>query len=126
MSSTNEFILSVEGLTKNFGGLIAVNDVSLDIERGSIKAVIGPNGSGKTTFFNLITGALPVSSGKIFFEGQDITRLSMHQRTRQGISRSYQITNIFPYQTTFENLRLAVQGCKTLCSSSSNPSCGTT
>jgi branched-chain amino acid transport system ATP-binding protein len=91
--------------------LIAVNGLSLDVERGSIKAVIGPNGSGKTTFFNLITGALPVSSGKIVFEGQDITRLSMHERTRHGISRSYQITNIFPYQTTFENLRLAVQGC---------------
>ncbi|MHA1906263.1 MAG: ABC transporter ATP-binding protein [Candidatus Thorarchaeota archaeon] len=111
MSSSNEFILSTSELTKNFGGLIAVNGLSLDVERGSIKAVIGPNGSGKTTFFNLITGALPVSSGKIVFEGQDITRLSMHERTRHGISRSYQITNIFPYQTTFENLRLAVQGC---------------
>ncbi|MHA2115991.1 MAG: ATP-binding cassette domain-containing protein, partial [Candidatus Thorarchaeota archaeon] len=72
MSSTNEFILSTNGLTKNFGGLIAVNGVSLDVERGSIKAIIGPNGSGKTTFFNLITGALPVSSGKIPSEGHDI------------------------------------------------------
>lgn len=111
MSSTNEFILSTSGLTKNFGGLVAVNDISLDIERGSMKAIIGPNGSGKTTFFNLITGALPVSAGRINFEGQDITRFSMHDRTRVGISRSYQITNIFPYQTTFENIRLAVQGC---------------
>ncbi|MGY5877295.1 MAG: ABC transporter ATP-binding protein [Candidatus Thorarchaeota archaeon] len=111
MSSTNEFILSTSGLTKNFGGLIAVNDVSLDVERGSVKAIIGPNGSGKTTFFNLITGTFPPSSGKVYFEGQDITRFSMHQRTRHGISRSYQITNIFPYQTTFENIRLAVQGC---------------
>ncbi|MFW9908526.1 MAG: ABC transporter ATP-binding protein [Candidatus Thorarchaeota archaeon] len=111
MSSTNDFILSTSGLTKSFGGLVAVNDVTLDVERGSIKAIIGPNGSGKTTFFNLITGALLPSSGKIYFEGQDITRFSMHQRTRRGISRSYQITNIFPYQTTFENIRLAVQGC---------------
>ncbi|MFX1533064.1 MAG: ABC transporter ATP-binding protein [Promethearchaeota archaeon] len=111
MSSTHEFILSTSGLTKNFGGLIAVNDVSLDVERGSIKAIIGPNGSGKTTFFNLITGALPPTAGKIVFEGQDITRLSMYQRTRRGISRSYQITNIFPYLTTFENIRLAAQGC---------------
>jgi branched-chain amino acid transport system ATP-binding protein len=111
LSSTNEFILSTSGLTKNFGGLIAVNGVTLDVERGSIKAIIGPNGSGKTTFFNLITGVFPPSSGKIFFEGQDITRTSTHQRTRRGISRSYQITNIFPYQTTFENIRLAVQGC---------------
>ena len=92
--------------------MIAVNDVSLDVERGSIKAIIGPNGSGKTTFFNLITGALPATSGRIYFEGKDITRSSMYQRTRLGISRSYQITNIFPYQTTFENIRLAVQGCK--------------
>ncbi len=111
MSSTREIILSTSELIKNFGGLIAVNGVSLDVEKGSVKAVIGPNGSGKTTFFNLITGALPVTSGKIFFEGQDITRLPMYQRTRRGISRSYQITNIFPYQTTFENLRLAIQGC---------------
>jgi len=111
LASTNEFILSTSGLTKNFGGLVAVNDVSLNVERGSIKAIIGPNGSGKTTFFNLITGALPVSSGKIYFEDRDITRFSMHKRTRSGISRSYQITNIFPYQTTFENIRLAVQGC---------------
>ncbi len=111
LSSSDDIILSTSGLTKNFDGLVAVNDVSLDVERGSIKAVIGPNGSGKTTFFNLITGALPPSAGRIFFEGQDITRLSMHERTRRGISRSYQITNIFPYQTTFENIRLAAQGC---------------
>jgi len=111
LSSENEFILSTNGLTKNFGGLVAVNDVSLNVERGSVKAIIGPNGSGKTTFFNLITGTLPPTAGKIFFQGQDITRHSMHQRTRNGISRSYQITNIFPYQTTFENIRLAAQGC---------------
>jgi branched-chain amino acid transport system ATP-binding protein len=111
LSSANEFILSTSGLTKNFGGLIAVNDVTLDVERGTIKAIIGPNGSGKTTFFNLITGVFPPSSGQIFFEGRNITRSSMHQRTRLGISRSYQITNIFPYLTTFENIRLAAQGC---------------
>ena len=111
LSSTDDIILSTNELTKTFGGLVAVNDVDLDVERGSIKAIIGPNGSGKTTFFNLITGVFMPSYGKIFFEGRDITRTSMHQRTRLGISRSYQITNIFPYQTTFENIRLAVQGC---------------
>jgi len=111
LTSTNDLILTTSGLTKNFGGLIAVNDVSIDVERGSIKAIIGPNGSGKTTLFNLITGALSPSSGKVYFEGQDITRTSMHQRARKGISRSYQITNIFPHQTAFENIRLAVQGC---------------
>ncbi len=109
--SSYEFVLSTSGLTKNFGGLQAVNDVSLNVERGSIKAIIGPNGSGKTTFFNLITGVFPPSAGKIYFEGRDITRSSMHDRTRHGISRSYQITNIFPFQTTFENIRLAAQGC---------------
>ena len=111
MSSTNEIILSTVGLTKNFGGLVAVNNISLELERGSVKAIIGPNGSGKTTFFNLITGALLPSDGKIYFEGRDITRHPMYKRTREGISRSYQITNIFPYQTVFENIRLAVQGC---------------
>ena len=111
LASTNEIILSTSGLTKKFGGLVAVNDVSLEVERGSIKAIIGPNGSGKTTFFNLITGALPVTSGQIYLESQNITRASMHERTRLGISRSYQITNIFPYMTTFENIRLAAQGC---------------
>ena len=111
MLSEEEFILSTVGLTKSFGGLVAVNDVSLEVETGSVKAIIGPNGSGKTTFFNLVTGALLPTSGRIHFNGCDITRLSMHDRTRSGISRSYQITNIFPYQTTFENIRLAVQGC---------------
>jgi len=111
LSSGNEIILSTVGLTKNFGGLVAVNNVSLELEKGSVKAIIGPNGSGKTTFFNLITGALFPTDGKIFFEGQDITRRPMYKRTRAGISRSYQITNIFPYQTVFENIRLAVQGC---------------
>ncbi|MFX1484536.1 MAG: ABC transporter ATP-binding protein [Promethearchaeota archaeon] len=111
MSSNDDFVLSTSELTKKFGGLVAVNGVTLDVERGSIGAIIGPNGSGKTTFFNLITGVFPPSSGRIFFEGRNITRTPMHQRTRLGISRSYQITNIFPYQTTFENIRLAVQGC---------------
>ena len=102
MSSANDFILSTSGLTKKFDGLTAVNDVTLNVERGSIKAIIGPNGSGKTTFFNLITGVFPPTSGKIYFEGQDITRFSMHDRTRQGISRSYQITNIFHHLSLTE------------------------
>ena len=76
MSSSSEIILSTRELTKKFDGLTAVNDVSLDVERGSIKAIIGPNGSGKTTFFNLITGLFPPSSGRIYFEGNDITRYS--------------------------------------------------
>ncbi|TFF94513.1 ATP-binding cassette domain-containing protein, partial [Candidatus Thorarchaeota archaeon] len=79
-------MLSTSELTKRFGGLTAVNAVSLDVEKGSVKAIIGPNGSGKTTFFNLITGVFPPSAGSIFFQGEDISDLSMHERTRKGIS----------------------------------------
>ena len=102
-------ILSTNELRKEFGGLIAVNDISLNFEKGSLKSIIGPNGSGKTTFFNLITGALTPTSGSIKFNHKVITDLSMHSRSQLGISRSYQITNIFPYLTAFENIRLAVQ-----------------
>ncbi len=109
MSESNDFILETKNLTKSFGGITAVNNVSLRLERGSLKSLIGPNGSGKTTFFNLITGSLQPSSGKIFFNGEDITNYSMDRVNRKGISRSYQITNIFPMLTTFENIRLAIQ-----------------
>ena len=79
------------------------------MERGSIKSLIGPNGSGKTTFFNLITGSLKPTSGNIIFNNKDITNLSLDQITRAGISRSYQITNIFPFLSAFENIRLSIQ-----------------
>ena len=109
MTQNLEYILETKKLSKAFGGLIAVNNVTLQLERGSIKSLIGPNGSGKTTFFNLITGSLKPTSGSIIFNNEDITDLSLDQVTRKGISRSYQITNIFPYLTTFENIRLALQ-----------------
>ena len=109
MTFQSDYILETKSLTKSFGGLIAVKDVSLSLERGSLKSLIGPNGSGKTTFFNLITGAIPSTSGKVIFNGEDITNNSMDQITRKGISRSYQITNIFPFLSTFENIRLAIQ-----------------
>ncbi len=102
-------ILCTEKLTKEFGGLVAVNEVSLDFEKGSLKSIIGPNGSGKTTFFNLLTGVLKPTSGRIFLNDRNIAGLAPHTISQLGISRSYQITNIFPYLTTFENIRLAVQ-----------------
>lgn len=107
--NVDEPVLSTYELRKEFGGLVAVNDISLNFERGSLKSIIGPNGSGKTTFFNLITGALPPTSGSIIFDNRIIQDFKMHTRSQLGISRSYQITNIFPYLTAFENIRLAVQ-----------------
>lgn len=109
MSITSNFILETFNLTKAFGGVTAVNNVSLRLEQGSLKSLIGPNGSGKTTFFNLVTGSIKPTSGKIFFNGEDITHLSLDRINRKGISRSYQITNIFPMLSTFENIRLAIQ-----------------
>jgi branched-chain amino acid transport system ATP-binding protein len=102
-------ILRTKNLTKEFGGLVAVSKVSLDFEKGSLKSIIGPNGSGKTTFFNLLTGVLKPSSGSIILNDKNIAGLAPHTISQLGISRSYQITNIFPYLTTFENIRLAVQ-----------------
>ena len=106
---SSDFILETKNLKKSFGGITVVNDISISLERGSLKSLIGPNGSGKTTFFNLITGSIKPTSGKIIFNGEDITHLSLDQISRKGISRSYQITNIFPMLTTFENIRLAIQ-----------------
>ena len=112
MTLNSDFILETKNLTKSFGGLTAVNNVTISLERGSLKSLIGPNGSGKTTFFNLITGSIPSTSGRIIFNGENITHCSMDQITRKGISRSYQITNIFPMLTTFENIRLSIQAQK--------------
>ncbi|MHA1330481.1 MAG: ABC transporter ATP-binding protein [Candidatus Hodarchaeales archaeon] len=106
---SENIILETKNLTKKFGGLTAVNNLSIKFEQGSLKSIIGPNGSGKTTFFNLITGTLKPSSGNISFQGVDVTGYPMHKLSQIGVSRSYQITNIFPYLTTFENIRLAAQ-----------------
>jgi branched-chain amino acid transport system ATP-binding protein len=101
--------LTVEGLTKYFGGLIAVNDVSLQLETGTLHAVIGPNGAGKSTLINMLSGDLLPSKGRIQLNGKDITALPPDRRSRMGIGRSYQKTNIFPGFTVFENCRLAAQ-----------------
>ena len=102
-------ILSTRGLTRRFGGLAAVNDVAIEIEAARLHAVVGPNGAGKTTLINLLSGDLPASSGDVLYKGDDITRLAADRRSRIGIGRSYQKTNIFPGFTAFENCRLAAQ-----------------
>src|ERR1051325_9128584 len=92
-----------------FGGLAALNAVSFELPRGEIRAVIGPNGAGKSTFFNCLTGVLRPSSGRILFNGEDITGLSPDRISRKGIARSYQITNILPNASTLENIRIAAR-----------------
>ena len=102
-------ILSTHGLTRRFGGLAAVNNVAIEIEHARLHAVVGPNGAGKTTLINLLSGDLPATSGGVHYKGGDITRLSADRRSRIGIGRSYQKTNIFPGFTVLENCRLAAQ-----------------
>ena len=97
-------LLQVQNVSRHFGSLVAVNDVSLTVEPGELRAVIGPNGAGKTTFFNLISGFFPPSSGRILFDGQDITKLPAHRRVARGIARTFQITEIFPELSVRENL----------------------
>ncbi len=106
MTST---ILQTEDLRKEYGALVAVNDISISIESGTLHSVIGPNGAGKTTLFNLLSGTIAPTSGKIFHKGEDITGTPVHQMIHRGIGRSFQITNIFPFLSVFENVRLAAQ-----------------
>jgi branched-chain amino acid transport system ATP-binding protein len=101
-------MLQVEGLMKSFDDFMAVNGANLSVGRGEIVAVIGPNGAGKTTLFNLITGALKRDRGRIVFKGEEISELPPYDICRKGISRSYQIVNIFPRLTVFENVQVAV------------------
>lgn len=102
-------ILETEGLTKDFGGLTAVDHVDLKIPRGRIEAIIGPNGAGKTTFFNLLSGLLEPTSGEITYKGKIITDFSPEERSKEGIARSFQLTQIFPSLPTLENVRIAAQ-----------------
>jgi branched-chain amino acid transport system ATP-binding protein len=102
-------VLEISGLTKRFGNLVAVRDVSLTVAKGEMCAIIGPNGAGKTTFFNLISGFFPPTAGSIVFDGLDITRLSTHERVTRGMARTFQITEIFPELTVFENVRIAAE-----------------
>ena len=106
-------ILRTEGLTKNFGGLTAVFQVDFSLEEGKLQSIIGPNGAGKSTFFKMLAGDLSPTKGKIWFRGEDITGLPQHKVSHKGIATSYQISNIFPGLSTFENVRIAVQSRKT-------------
>ena len=104
-----EAILQTRYLSRHFGGLAAVNDVTLACEMGKVHAVIGPNGAGKSTLVNLLSGDLPASAGEVRFDGRDVTRLPAHRISQLGIARSYQKTNLFLPFTAFENCRLAAQ-----------------
>jgi branched-chain amino acid transport system ATP-binding protein len=106
---SEEYILETVGLTKAFAGFTAVNNVDLKVRRGTIHALIGPNGAGKTTCFNLITRFLPVTSGKILYQGRDITRVKPHEVARLGVVRSFQISAVFPHLSVLENVRVALQ-----------------
>ena len=101
--------LEVRGVSKNFGSLTAVADVSMRVEHGELRAVIGPNGAGKTTFFNLITGFFPPTAGDILLDGQNINRVPAAGRVKLGMGRTFQITEIFPELTVRENARIAVE-----------------
>jgi branched-chain amino acid transport system ATP-binding protein len=101
-------ILKVENLNKAFGGLQATNDVNYEMQTGELSGIIGPNGAGKSTFFNLLTGYYKVDSGSISFQGKDITNWSPHKISRLGIARAFQVSNIYPALTTYENVRQAI------------------
>jgi branched-chain amino acid transport system ATP-binding protein len=106
---TDEIILEAQNLSKAFGGLVAVDDVSIKIKKQTMHAIIGPNGAGKTTLFNLLSGVMPPTKGQVLFKGNDITSLPPYKRAHLGIGRSYQITNIFNNLSVLENIRLAAQ-----------------
>jgi branched-chain amino acid transport system ATP-binding protein len=102
-------VLEARNLRKEFGGLVAVDDVSIRIRPRTLHSIIGPNGAGKTTLFNLLSGTMDPSHGQVFLKGREITRLPAHKLVRLGLGRSFQITNIFPQLTVLENIRVAAQ-----------------
>jgi branched-chain amino acid transport system ATP-binding protein len=102
-------MLEVRNVTKTFGSLVAVRNVSMAVEAGELRAIIGPNGAGKTTFFNMICGYFPPTEGAIVFDGQDVTQLPSHKRVGLGMARTFQITEIFPELTVRENVQSAAE-----------------
>lgn len=105
----NEVIIETIDLSKHFGALVAVDSVNIHFHKNTLHAIIGPNGAGKTTLFNLLSGNLNPTNGKVIFKGKDITHKPVYKFIHHGIGRSFQITNIFPNLTVFENIRLASQ-----------------
>lgn len=106
---TGTSLLSTRNLTKKFGAFTANKDVNVDFQRGKLTAIIGPNGAGKSTFFNMVSGGFPPTSGEILFDEKNIVGLKQHQFAKIGISKSFQITNLFPALSVLENVRVAVQ-----------------
>jgi len=102
-------LLRVECVSRSFGSVVAVKEVTMTVQPGELRAVIGPNGAGKTTFFNMISGFFPPTKGRIFFADHEITAMPSHRRVALGIARTFQITEIFPELTVRENLRIAVE-----------------
>ncbi len=105
-------LLDIQGVGVNFGGLAALREVSFSMEAGERVALIGPNGAGKTTLFNVLTGQLKPTTGKVYFKGTDVTHHSVFARTHLGMARSFQITSLFPYLSVLVNAMLAVQGVR--------------
>ena len=102
-------LLSTQNLSKLFGGLRAVDGVNFTFQEGEIRALIGPNGAGKTTFVNLLSGRIPPTAGRVFFAGEDVTRLPAHARVNRGIAYTFQITSIFSAMSVLENVKLSAQ-----------------
>jgi branched-chain amino acid transport system ATP-binding protein len=102
-------LLELDGLTKRYGGITAVNGVTMRVVAGEVRAVIGPNGAGKTSLFHLITGVVPATSGEVRFDGRSLSRQSSYQRCQAGMSRTFQLTSLFPDMTARENCRIAAQ-----------------
>lgn len=99
-------MLTIERVTKSFGGVVAILNLDLEVSQGMIFGIIGPNGAGKTTLFNLVTGVLPASSGSIIFKGQEITKLKPYQINRMGVTRTFQNIRLFPAMTVLENVMM--------------------
>lgn len=102
-------LIECHEVTRRFGGLIAVDNVDMTVEAGETRAIIGPNGAGKTTLFNLLTGVLTASEGQVIFDGRNITSLPVHDIIQRGISRTFQLTHLFPELSVLENVRIAAQ-----------------
>ena len=105
-------LLATRDLTVRFGGHVAVNAVTCAFQPGTLTAIVGPNGAGKTTYYNLISGQLKASAGQVTLEGRDLSGLAPSERTRAGLGRAFQLTNLFPRLTVLENVRLAVQATR--------------
>ncbi|MFH2038958.1 MAG: ABC transporter ATP-binding protein [Chloroflexota bacterium] len=104
-----DILFETINLRKEFGGLVAVDNVNIKVHKKTLHAIIGPNGAGKTTFFNMLSGNIEPTSGKVIYKGRDITHQPVHRTIHFGVGRSFQISNIFPNLTVFENIRLASQ-----------------